>query len=391
MTDTIAFISQGRLFLKQGDQPVREIESKFANDMIERHQRNAEINSWKDESVWGGGGMGFPELAQFQQAAQAGPNIAFIHVCAGPEDGHLYYVLQMDAIVGVFQYVIDEDREIRLLHRNNFFLESLSRHPTEDLYAMSIRKETGTVRLSTSEDRIRPQNHVSGGQNLDQSPRWLGDGTKRLVYQSAPIARDENGFARGIGAYAIERLDADSGNIETLIEVDDKDFLSPKVDACGQLFFIERPYKAKLDQPKPTDILRDIVYFPYRLGRTALHFLNFMSTMFVGKPIAKTLSHPSMESRHKFLTMWGRALDTQKALSRKAGSGNEPVAPKDWVLKRRSADGEESTVAEHVLCFDITNSGEVIYSDGTRVFRVEDGNPVEVLDGQLIYAVTLVP
>ena len=126
MIPTIAYISQGRLFLLKKDGCVDEVECKFANGVIARKQKNAEQESWKSESVWGSGGMGMPEFAQFGKAAQqAGVKVRFLHVCNGSAPGQIYYVVQMDDVVGVFEYVPDEDREIRLLHRNQFYLQYL--------------------------------------------------------------------------------------------------------------------------------------------------------------------------------------------------------------------------------------------------------------------------
>ena len=132
MEPSIAYLANGRLFLKLAGKEPREVESKFGNQVIARSQKNSQRDAWKSQSVWGSGGMGMPDMGQFQKMA-VGPNVRFEHVCRGTVPGEIHYVLKMDQVVGVFRYVIDEDREVRVLHRDSFWLESLARHPQEDL------------------------------------------------------------------------------------------------------------------------------------------------------------------------------------------------------------------------------------------------------------------
>lgn len=275
MEPSIAYLANGRLFLKLAGQEVREVESKFGNQVIARSQKNAEREAWKSQSVWGSGGMGMPDLGQFQQVP-TGPNVRFEHVCRGTKAGEIHYVLKMDQVVGVFRYVIEEDREIRVLHRDSFWLESLDRHPHEDLYAMSIQQQSGTVKISTSEGQIRPINSVSGGFGKDQMPSWARDNSKRLLYQSAQIGKNEDGYPIGVGPYAIDLLDVDAGKVSTILEDEEYDFLSPKVDPQGWLYYIRRPWKTSQPTPiSPLEFLKDVVLFPYRVFRTVVYFFQF--------------------------------------------------------------------------------------------------------------------
>lgn len=408
MDPSIAYLANGRLFLKLAGKEPREVESKFGNQVIARSQKNSERNAWKSQGVWGSGGMGTPDFGQFQQQVAVGPNIRFEHVCRGTEVGEIHYVLKMDQVVGVFRYVIDEDREIRVLHRDNFWLEALDRHPQEDLYAMSIQQETGTVRISTSEGQIRPVNSVSGGFTKDQMPSWARDDSKRLFYQSAQIGKDENGYPIGMGPYAIELLDVDAGKVSTIREDEQYDFLAPKVDQNGWLYYIRRPWK--IDQParlSPLEFLKDVVLFPYRVFRTIVYFFNFTSVMFSGRPLANSLDFnvKPADRQQQFLSLWGRALDTNKAINRKTNKFVRPLVPADWELCRESladaaneevADDEavssnkRETLAGNAMSFDIGVDGKVVYSDGTRIYHLDGDKPVELVAGSLIQSVTVI-
>jgi len=60
MEPSIAYLADGRLFLKLAGKEVREVESKFGNQVIARFQKNSEREAWKSQGVWGSGGMGMP-------------------------------------------------------------------------------------------------------------------------------------------------------------------------------------------------------------------------------------------------------------------------------------------------------------------------------------------
>jgi len=260
--------------------------------------------------------------------------------------------------------VIDEDREIRVLHRDSFWLESLDRHPKEDLYAMSIQQETGAVRVSTSEGQIRPISSVSGGFTRDQMPSWARDNSKRLLFQSAQIGKNEDGW----------------------------------------LYYIRRPWK--LNQPRqqsPLEFLKDVVLFPYRVCRTIVFFFNFVSVMFSGRPLANSMDFDVKPANQKqqFLSLWGQALDTRKAINKKTKKFVRPLVPADWELcrdtlahaqKGDSADASEKreTLVGNVMCFDIDDGGKVVYSDGTRVYYLDGGKSVELVSGSLIQSVTVI-
>ena len=47
-------------------------------------------------------------------------------------------------------------------------------------------------------------------------------------------------------------------------------------------------------------------------------------------------------------------------------------------------------LADRVLCFDITDEGQIVFSDGTRVFHLTDGKKVELASGSIIQQIAVV-
>lgn len=74
-----------------------------------------------------------------------------------------------------------------------------------------------------SVEASRP-NEVTEGDSIDLASRWILGKQKALVYQSAGIGRNSEGFIGDRSAFAIEKLDFDRQEISTLAA-------DPKIDA----------------------------------------------------------------------------------------------------------------------------------------------------------------
>jgi hypothetical protein len=202
-------------------------------------------------------------------------------------------------------------------------------------------------------------------------PRWLNDESQQLVFQSAGVARDPNGFAMALGPYAIQKLNLRDESIATVIEDERSDFLQPWELADGTLIYLRRPYKPGNRGRTGWTDLQDILLFPYRLARAGFYFLNFFSVMFSGQPL-RTAGGPDRPSGPdaRFLSLWGQMIDTRRQMLLPGQKHEEQgLVPKDWQLIRRSPAGEETVLADGVLTFDISPTSDILYSDGRRIRR----------------------
>ena len=237
---------------------------------------------------------------------------------------------------------------------------------------MSIRRGDGTAGIVVGENDGRFLSDVTFGDCLDEAPAWIPGPGRRLVYQSAGIARDANGFARGLGPYSIAVLDVDAQSVETLIEDSTWDCLQPRMLADGTLFYVRRPYQPRAPRPDGLTLLKDVVLFPFRLGRAFVHFFNVFSMMFSGKPLL-TATGPQQQpaADQRYLMLWGQMVDAQQAIARARKRGQPAhLVPRDWQLIRRAPDGREDTLCEHVLAYDVRAGGDVLVTNGSAVEHV---------------------
>lgn len=384
---TIAWISRGRLFVRQGSSPPREIESDFAKQALQREFRESELHAWKGRSgVWGNLGMQPPGVAPWENADPR-RTIRFVTACRGKSADEILYVLDMGAVGGLFSYDLRDDIECRLVHRQGFVARDVSRNPNGRELAVTLPRDDGTVGLSITRHDGLFGHTVALSDSLDEAPCWLSDGTRRLVFHSAVIGRNEHGFAVGKSPYRIEMLDLESEETSTLLEENGFDLLQPRMTPDGGLMCIRRPHKPQQRHASSLDLLTDIVCFPFRLLRTFVHFFHFMSMMFTGKPLI-TAAGPEQHrpQASPYLMLWGQMVDTKRMLqSDRQGGQKQPLVPKDWVLIHRSPDGTEKQIAENVLAWDMSGNGEIVWTDGRHIFaRTADGTTRKVDDGDVI-------
>ncbi|MCA9063052.1 MAG: hypothetical protein KDA96_08335 [Planctomycetaceae bacterium] len=387
---TLAWISRGRLFIRKPDEQPYEIESAFARNALQREMRNDELNAWKGRSgVWGNLGMAPPGTAPWEDE-NSRRRIFFRTIAAGEKESELFYVLDMGAIGGLFSYNLEEDLERRLVHRQGFVLNGISRHPEDGRLAFAMPQQGGTVGLSIARPDGLFGRDISLSDSIDDAPAWLPDGSARLLFHSAALVRSEQGYVIGTSPYRIEMLDMESEEAKTVHEDDEFDLLQPRQLTGGDLVFIRRPWKKNARQSAPSlkDTALDFLLFPYRLLRTFVHFFNFMSMMFSGKPLitAGGLTNRNHGGDNPYLMLWGQAVDTRRALSRDRGEEQRtPIAPSDWQLIRRDEAGNETLIAPSVLYWDLSRDGTVYWTDGRAIYRhASDGTTTTVLEADVI-------
>lgn len=369
MSTKLAYLSQGKLFYINGEGANSElITSTFGQEMLDRALRQQQKNEWK--------AGGTASSALYNRSTLWGVNggdphaipIAITAVSPGTKDGELLYVLSTDAVGGMFVYDTTSKKETRLFHKEGLFLTDLSRNA--EMTLCSQRFPNGTANISMC--RGTDVQQVTEGDSVDEAPAWV-PGKKEFVYQSAGVARNGAGHYVGLGPSAIQRLNLENGDLVTVVESEKYDYMSPRVTAGGDLLYIRRPYETTHKRNYPVSkILLDIVLFPFRLGRAIFDFLNFFSIAFSRKPLT-TASGPKVEGPdQKMLQLRGKMIDAEELMKKQERSDEPPaLVPNDWQLVLRKADGTETVVAPAVLSYDVDKEGNVIYTNGSAIFRVE--------------------
>jgi hypothetical protein len=253
------------------------------------------------------------------------------------------------------------------------------------LIACTLNQNGGTASIAVMRTDGGDFTELTEGDSVDLAPAWIPGSPREIIFQSAGVARDQNGRYSGTGPFAIHKLDLDSGQMSVIAEDPKHDLLSPRCDATGSLYYIRRPYKEAVERFSIWRFLLDIVLFPFRLVYAIFQFLNFFTVRYTGKPLSNAGPAAQREMDIKRMMIWGNMIDADKAARENKGEDAPSLVPRTWELVKQASDGSSEVLAKGVLAFDLCDSGELVYSNGSAIFRLEAGaSPKRLLVGTLI-------
>ncbi|MEO0946978.1 MAG: hypothetical protein AAFY11_02305 [Cyanobacteria bacterium J06641_5] len=381
----IAYLSQGKLYFKRGQGAAREIESEFGKSVQQRRlqiqQRQVLRNRGIQEM------LGAAPQADGQAAEAAAP-VAIVSVCNAAE-GKLLYALESDNLGGLFRFNPNDDREERLFHNADFRIGHLDYSRDRDLIACTKTYPTGVTNLATlSPQSIRPLD-ITEGDSTDLAPRWCPGKEKAIVYQSAGLGRNGQGYVTERAPFKIEKLDFDKQEIATLAEDPKSDLLGPQMSADGWLYYIRRPYRAYQNSFNPLTLIKELFLIPVRLLYAIFQFFNRFSELFGGEPLITAGAKRNVE-RDRLRTLGGW-FSPEKLPKKHAGEADAPaLVPPTWQLVRQAAQGVPEVMAESVLAYDLAPDGTVAYTNGSGVYLIQpDGSRDRVLVGRAIESVAI--
>lgn len=386
----IAFLSEGKLFLKEPGQTTVEIESPFAREALERSSTRNQRNAWKaagagDENmysartVWG---------RQAMPDATGAP--VFRHIARGAKPGELIYTLVMSASAGLFQINLETRDETRLFHRQDFDPCGLACHPATGEILLASRDKDDLGKLEILEGEARRRRQLTSGDGHDSHPAFDPAQPGIAVFESTGVARDEAGQIIGYGPTGLCAFDRQRGEVKSLLEDERSDYLSPRFAPDGQLHFIHRPTLAGQGLSLGARV-KAFVLLPYHLAGAAFGFLDAFSRLFGKRPLRPDPAGPVLpQPRQRMATFQGLRVDLERALAKKGkATDSVQLVPRDWELLRYHTDGTVETIARHVVAFDIGPNGAIVYSDGLRIW--EHGEPPRKLaEGHIIQAIAIV-
>ena len=364
MDPTLAVVADGRLHLIDSNGAVTRHNSDFGDDIERRAERLAEKSAWKSA---GEGFMG--GSSPWGNQANAPLMRARVNsVFPGKSAKSFAYILTTEAIGAFLEYDLDEEFEKRVFHKESFFASSFDRHPVSQELLCQYGPGSFVSQIARMSSEGRDMTPLTEGDSLDAAPCWDRAKEDFIYYHSAGVAYDPKGNFRGVGPHAILHLDLKKGRLTTVLESDTIDYICPRSDSEGNLYFIKRPYEGPGgSKPSLLTTVKDAVLFPFRLLRSFVDFFQIFSMLVSKKPL--TTGGRTNASGPEPLEVWihGRLLSLDK------GSPEGALAPKDWQLVRRKPNGEEEVLASTVLAYDLATDQRIVYSDGRNLFELKEG------------------
>ncbi len=385
MNRKFAFLATGKLYIADPDRKSEVVESRFAQKAIETAQEIHQKKEWRMNSMFGGQ-MPMGNSHEFDPLRY---HVLQKGVCAGERENLLLYLLETEASGGLFSYDLESQEEQRVFHFQDFRASDLSRHDSLGWLTCSLTMKDQTANIIVMNEDGSDQRELTSGDSIDSSPSWVPGEDLEIIYQSSGIGRDQDGFMVGLGPASIQKLDLKSQKIETVLEAEDRDYILPRIDDSGNLYYIERPYEAA-PTPEVTTLLADVLLFPFRLVRAFIMFLNAFSMMFTQKPLITSTGQQMRKEDQMSVQIRGRWVETQKAMRKWQKDDTASLVPDTWVLMKRDQSGNSSIVAKEVVSYDIDSDGTLIYTNGAAIFQIDQqGKKKTLLKHRLINDVTL--
>ncbi|MEO1620964.1 MAG: hypothetical protein AAFU53_07990 [Cyanobacteria bacterium J06632_3] len=383
----IAYVSQGRLYLYRPEAPLKEIESVFGKELQARRLQIQRKQAAKNQGIRAM--TQSPQmLKQMEQSAEALSPVSITSLCTLPNN-ELLYSLESEDMGGLFRFELDRDRENRIFHNTEFRVSYLDFDPDQSLIACTKAYKTGSINLATMKpDAVRPAD-ITEGDSFDLAPKWIGEGA--LIYQSAGISRNAQGFVNGRAPFTIEKFDPKHQQITTLAEDPKSDLLGPQMDGSGRLYYIRRPYKARLGSFNILQALKEVLLIPFRLVLAVIGFFNAFTQLFTGKPLITADTYEKVDTQKK-LQVWGEALSPENIRKKHQTDAEAPsLVPPSWELVRQGVQGIPEVLAKSVLFYDLADDGSVAYTNGSGVYQISpDGTTQRMTKGKMIELVKFI-
>lgn len=383
-------IAKGELWMRQDDGAAATLESPFAKEVVERDERSRRNSNWKNApreeqtgviptaSLWGQRGGG----------ALAPPR--FLHACRGDDVRTLYYVLGVGQSVGLFRHHLDEQREVRLFHRNQLHCAGVAYNPKDRRLVMANVNADGTAHLEVYDEEGNRKGAVTAGDCQDAAPSLVPGQTSAVVYASSGVARHpQTGHVVAVGHSTINRLDYRTGQLDTLLEDPRYDFIAPRMHPDGTLYAIRRPIEKPATE-RAGGALKDTLLLPFRLAKAVFGYLNFFSMVYGKEPLRSAGGPRTPELDQDLGRLWlhGRMIELSKVRSDPQYAGN--LVPRSWELVRLPPGRSLQIVMPHVASFDLAEDGAVVYTNGYDVTCWRDGAREPLGRHELVEAVKVV-
>jgi hypothetical protein len=384
---TVAYLAQGRIRIKTPNEPPRTVESVYGNSIREKAVRAQQKHSWK-----AAGNDGSPFSGAVLWGKAAAPSdipLAITSICGGKAPGELVYSLQSGSLCALLQVSQLGAEESRLWNDNRTQIRHVSTSRETGDLVFSVLHENGTANIGVRLSGESGVKELTEGDSFDTAPRWQPGPGRRILYQSAGIGRNREGHFLAFGPFSIQQLDADAGELTTILEDPGYDYLAPQGLPDGGLLYIRRPYSAG-ENYHPLRALKDVCLLPFRLLYAVFQFLNFFSAIYTGRKLTSAGGPKGKEMNLKQMMIWGNLVRAQQTDHAEAEGAD--LVPQSWQLHRRSADGQTKVLASAVLAYDVSADGGIVCTNGNAVFLVHpDGKKERLLTEAMIEQVFFVP
>jgi hypothetical protein len=378
------FAAGSKIALLKGNK-LEYIESNYLKSYRKNLQEIADRHAWKSQ----GTGANFRGDAD-KYAPRNGEDedrFAKINGVALIDKGDkILYSISFQGYSGIFvrSLIEGEDPETHVLHGSKARFCSLDYKKATNQIVVAMEDETAERNLAIMDMGKGHYHMITEGDSIDDNPVWGNLNNNCIYFDSKGIGRGEDGHIMGYSPREIYCLNMESKEIEEIAVMKDFDCFLPKEDKEGNLYFIKKPYHTSEARNAS---FKDFVLIPIKLLKAVFNFLEFFTMRYTGEAFKTKGPNPAKgKNDPKQMFIYDNLVNVEKTLKENQSSGEKypGIAPRNWELMKLKRDGEIETVKKGVLDFDLTEEGDIVYSNGKHLIkRSSDGNEMMLKEIEL--------
>lgn len=359
MTKRILFLSDGEMMVYE-DGKARRLRSERKAAYIRTAHSLEERNAWKYE----GAGAKFQHQVNPYEVSSRNAEADCQLRAVAPWKGQLLYALTTPEIGGLYVRSLEGDEAMEANWLSGREFRPVELHVQGDKVALAVDSPRGERHIAVMQGESHRYEVVTQSDTQDSAPFLCPDG-RTMYLASAGWARDENGALIAKGPVALLRLDLRTGDLEEVAAAENADYLWPKLAPDGTLYAIRRPYKS--DAPRRLTLVERVK----NIGAAFKGIGKLLQIMGdpegTAKRTPRVAGQSSEAAQQRMLE--GVAVDISRVGEKDEEAG---CVPTDWVLMRQAPDGHFEEVQRGVADYDFDGDA-LIYTDGRRILRMEDG------------------
>lgn len=325
-------------------------------------------------------------IAMSQGGASDGPIYRFQGATFIKDE--IIYAIKVNEVGGMFRTCPTERRsfEGHVAHYANVEFDGPDYQPHIDSLAYSQKKDAWEEHICIKKMGENDTRQLTTGETADKLPKWDRNGENKIVYQTSSIGRDGSGRYMGNSPWAINLIDLDRKEVESLLGDAEFDYLAP-VRYNGEVYCIRRPIQKSGFVFSPA---LELLAMPFRILKILFFWLDFKSRQYSGRPLTGGDNPARNDLDPAQLEIMGNMIKAKKAAVFPGAGKSKSIVPNSWKLMRRTQSAELVEVRSGVIAFDISPDGKIVYSTGRDVKLLNEGGPdIELVSESFVDRISL--
>ena len=399
MKEKLFYIKDKKMLFVTGQATAEPVPNGVYDGVVRRMTDSPKRNEWKNT---GRGAMFTGTYTPGTDAASVASSIRSEVTCVGAFNDNLLFTEQIGGTGAIYRKTsIADMSEVIAFSDTAYSIESFDTSNTKIAVSASYAH---FAHIGTLEPSGRGGvSIITEGESIDKNPSFDKSNPNVLYYESAGIllaGEDEPDEPEMMtpaemmrtmrrmtqtGPSAIVRINFTTSTLDYILEDENTSYIKPQTDKDGTLYFIRKPYKD--EQPKGEGFLTSLVMVPVRFFSALGGFFNFFSMKYSGQTLTNNGTRAKGKDE-KQIFIDGNLIDAEKALKENSGEQNPGIIPKSFELCRLSG-GEIEVVMRGVIAFTFDPDGNVVYSNGNTIVRINtDGKEERLVNDKSAEGVT---